>query len=110
LSVKPQYFTLIALKKSSSPKEFISNVFSMAGILFLTIFLTCSMFEIFLTHRAEKALKSLDVKIKRRIETALDDLAYTYFPKKYDIKKLKGVKSTYRIRIMNYRIIYALRS
>lgn len=64
------------------------------------------MFEIFLTHRAEKALKSLDVKVKRRIEAALDDLAYTYFPKKYDIKKLKGVKSTYRIRIMNYRIIY----
>ena len=66
------------------------------------------MFEIFLTHRAEKALKSLDVKVKRRIETVLDDLAYTYFPKKYDIKKLKGVKSTYRIRIMNYRIIYAV--
>lgn len=66
------------------------------------------MFEIFLTHRAEKALKSLDVKVKGRIETALDDLAYTYFPKKYDIKKLKGVKSTYRIRIMNYRIIYSV--
>ncbi len=66
------------------------------------------MFEIFLTHRAEKALKSLEVKVKRRIETALDDLAYAYFPKKYDIKKLKGVKSTYRIRIMNYRIIYTV--
>ena len=66
------------------------------------------MFEIFLTHRAEKALKSVDAKIKRRIEAALDDLAYTYFPKKYDIKKLKGVENTYRIRIASYRIIYTV--
>ena len=31
--IQPQYFTPIALKKSSSPKEFIFNVFAMAGIL-----------------------------------------------------------------------------
>lgn len=45
------------------------------------------MFEIFLTNRG-KGIESLDAKLKRRIETALDDLAYTYFPKEYDIKKL----------------------
>lgn len=61
------------------------------------------MFEIFLTNRAEKALKSLDVKLKKRIETTLDDLVYTYFPGRYDIKKLKGVKHTYRMRIGTYR-------
>lgn len=66
------------------------------------------MFDIFLTNRAEKALKSLDAKLKRRIEAALDDLAYTYFPKKYDIKKLKGVRNTYRIRIGTHRIIYTV--
>ena len=66
------------------------------------------MFEIFLTNRAERAIKSVDARMKRRIETALDDLAYTYFPKKYDIRKLKGVKSIYRIRIGNYRIIYTV--
>lgn len=64
------------------------------------------MFEIFLTHRAEKALKSINMKLKSRIEVALDDLSYTYFPRKYEIKKLKGFKNTYRIRISNYRIIY----
>jgi mRNA-degrading endonuclease RelE of RelBE toxin-antitoxin system len=33
------------------------------------------MFEIFLTKRAEKALKSLDAQLKSRIEIALDDLS-----------------------------------
>ena len=39
------------------------------------------MFEVFLTSRAEKALKSF-------------------------IKKLKDIKNTHRLRIGNYRIIY----
>lgn len=67
------------------------------------------MFEVFLTNRAEKALKSLeDVKLKRRIEEAIDILTLTYFPKGYDIKKLKGVKNTYRLRIGDSRIIYTV--
>jgi len=41
------------------------------------------MFEMFLTNRAEKALKSF-------------------------IKKLKDMKNTYRLRIGNYRIIYTV--
>jgi mRNA interferase RelE/StbE len=57
------------------------------------------MFEVFLTNRAEKGIKSLDeIKLRRRIDT--------YFPKRYGIKKLKGVKNTYRLRIGDYRIIY----
>ncbi len=67
------------------------------------------MFEVLLTNKAEKALKALSgIKLKRRIEEAIDNLAYTYFPKGYDIKKLKGVKNTYRLRIGGYRIIYAV--
>ena len=65
------------------------------------------MFEVFLTNRAEKGIKSLDeIKLRRRIEEAIDALNHTYFPKRYDIKKLKGVKNTYRLRIGDYRIIY----
>jgi len=30
------------------------------------------MFEVFLTNRAEKALKSFDVKLRRRIEPIID--------------------------------------
>ena len=67
------------------------------------------MFEVFLTNRAEKALKSLgDRGLRRRIEEMIDTLSHTYFPKGYDIKKLKGVKNTYRLRIGDYRIIYTV--
>jgi mRNA interferase RelE/StbE len=66
------------------------------------------MFEIYLTNRAEKALKLLNPKMKTRIETVLDDLVYSYFPKKYDIKKLRSVDDTYRTRIGTYRIIYVV--
>ena len=41
------------------------------------------MFEIYLTNRAEKALKLLNLKMKGRIEDVLDDLVHSYFPKEY---------------------------
>lgn len=40
------------------------------------------------------------------IGKAIDSFTHTYFPKGYDVKKLKGVKNTYRLRIGGYRIIY----
>ena len=48
------------------------------------------MFEVFLTNRAEKGIKSLDeIKLRRRIEEAIDALNHTYFPKRYDTRKNK---------------------
>ncbi len=64
------------------------------------------MFEVFLTNRAEKAFKLLEPKIRTKIAEAIDNLRHIYFPIKYDVKKLKGFQTTYRIRIGNYRIIY----
>ena len=52
------------------------------------------MFEIYLTNRAEKALKLLNLKMKGRIEDVLDDLVHSYFPEEYDIKKLRSVDDT----------------
>jgi len=67
------------------------------------------MFEVHLTNKAEKVFVSLtDPKLKRRVEEAIDGLFHTYFPKGYDVKKLKGVKSKYRLRIGDYRIIYSV--
>ena len=67
------------------------------------------MFEVFLTSRAEKVIKSLDdIKLRGRIKEVIDTLSHTYFPERYDIKKLKGVKNTYRLRIGDYRIIYTV--
>ena len=52
------------------------------------------MFEVFLTNRAEKGIKSLDeIKLRRRIEEAIDALNHTYFPKRYDSG---GIRSHYR--------------
>ena len=35
-------------------------------------------------------------------------MSHTYFPRGYDIKKLKGVKNTYRLRVGDHRIIYTV--
>jgi len=60
------------------------------------------MFEVFLTNRAEKVIKSFDnTKLSRRIEEVIVTLSHTYFPKGYDIKKLKGVKGKVTIANAN---------
>jgi len=64
------------------------------------------MYKVFLSNRAEKNLKLLDKKTKADIRGAIDNLIYTYFPKKYDIRKLKSLEHTYRLKIGNERIIY----
>jgi len=46
------------------------------------------MFEVFLTNRAEKVIKSFDnTKLSRRIEEVIVTLSHTYFPKGYDTRK-----------------------
>jgi len=62
------------------------------------------MYKVFLSNRAEKNLKLLDKKTKADIRDAIDNFIHTYFPKKYDIRKLKGLEYTYRLRIGNERI------
>jgi len=64
------------------------------------------MFDVFLTNRAEKSFKLLGPKTRAKITEIIYNLRRSYFPTGYDAKKLKGVKTTYRIRIGDYRIIY----
>jgi len=67
------------------------------------------MFEVFLTNRAEKDLRLLtDSKMRDKIEEVIDRFSHTYFPKGLDIKKLKGVKNTYRVRIGDHRMLYSV--
>ncbi len=61
------------------------------------------MYEVYLTRNAYKSLKLLDEKIKDRIKEVLRKL--TSFPEGLDVKKLKGFKNKYRIRVGDYRII-----
>lgn len=65
------------------------------------------MFEIFLSNKAQKALKNLDKRIAARVKKALLTLKNYPVPiKEYDIKKISGEADTYRLRISRYRIIY----
>jgi mRNA interferase RelE/StbE len=54
------------------------------------------------TKSAVKQINSLDKYTKQRIKNGIEKLPFG------DIKKLKGYKNTYRLRIGNYRIIYQL--
>ena len=48
----------------------------------------------------------MDSKLKADIKGAINKLAKTYFPKNYNIRKLKGLEHTYRLRVGNQKIIY----
>jgi mRNA interferase RelE/StbE len=48
----------------------------------------------------------LHEKSKNRVEAALNELRYSFTPNKLDIKKLKGFKNVYRVRLGKWRIIY----
>ncbi len=65
-----------------------------------------SLFEVYLSSRAENGLKKAPAKVKERIIGIIDSLEKSYFPKGADVKKMKGYENTYRIRIGDYRIIY----
>ena len=67
------------------------------------------MFEVFLGREAEKALGKTDKKLAVRIKQALLTLKLAPLPvKEYDLKKISGTDNIYRIRISDYRIIYAI--
>jgi mRNA interferase RelE/StbE len=64
------------------------------------------LFEVYLSSRAESSLKKSPENIRKKIMAIIDSLERNYFPKGYDIKKMKGFEGTYRIRIGDYRLIY----
>ena len=64
------------------------------------------MFDIFLTSKAEKQIKDVPKNILLKIVEAIENLKSTYYPSKYDIKKMKDLEHSYRIRIGNWRILY----
>ena len=65
-------------------------------------------YEIYFERKTLKNLKKLDKTLKSRILEALRTLRDEGFSRKLDIKKLKGYKNHYRLRIGNYRILFEL--
>lgn len=64
-------------------------------------------FQIFLTKRAHKALRSLPNRLRRRIEEKIKLLAEDPLPR--GVAKLIGLEHAYRLRIGDYRILYSIR-
>ena len=66
------------------------------------------MYTVNLTKKAAKSYDKLPEKLKNEIRDALNELQYSFAPNRLDIKKLKGCKSTYRVRVGHWRIIYEI--
>ncbi len=67
------------------------------------------MFEIKVSHRFAKDAKSLPKTIKDKIPGLLEHMGRNPVPvEQYDVKKMKGERSIYRIRLGDYRLIYSV--
>lgn len=66
-------------------------------------------FKIILSNNAEKGLRNAQLKPKERMKDALEVLKTNPVPKDFfDVTKISGSSSNYRIRIGNYRILYTI--
>jgi mRNA interferase RelE/StbE len=57
-------------------------------------------------YRVEKMLRRVPADFRRRIKQAIDDLADE--PRPHGCKKLTGYDDLFRIRVGDWRIIYAI--
>lgn len=62
-------------------------------------------FKVLIEKKASKQIEGLSADTKGRIIDALRELE-SGFSARLDIKKLKGTKNHYRIRVGNYRILF----
>jgi len=65
-------------------------------------------YDINITRKTLKQLNDLNESTRNRILEALIILQDYGFSKRLDIKKLKGYKNHYRIRVGEYRILFEL--
>ena len=66
------------------------------------------MFKVVLTKRAEKSFNGLSEDVQDKCGDIFDELQYSFAPIRLDVKKIKGHGSTYRIRLGDWRILYAV--
>ena len=62
--------------------------------------------EILLSKNAIKFLKKQEQNVRNRMQTAL--IGLLEIPPRGDLKKLKGMENTYRLRVGTYRIVYTI--
>ena len=65
------------------------------------------MFEVVVSHKAEKGLDNAEPKMQARIFELVDELKTNPVPAdKYDGTKISGSDSNYRVRLGRYRVLY----
>ncbi|HIJ06746.1 type II toxin-antitoxin system RelE/ParE family toxin [Methanocalculus sp.] len=64
-------------------------------------------YRVFLENRANRDLELIDEPDHLQIYNKLQQLKEGFSPD-LDIRKLKGIKNTYRLRVGNWRIIFEL--
>jgi mRNA interferase RelE/StbE len=68
--------------------------------------MSASHWQVIIHRKAEKIIKRLDGDILERIRRAIRSLAND--PRPSDVKKLAGYDNLYRIRVGDWRIVYAI--
>ena len=63
-------------------------------------------YRVLILPRAQRQIASLPLQTRRRISDAIDSLEKN--PRPPGTKKLKGTEDLYRLRVGDYRIIYAI--
>lgn len=63
-------------------------------------------YRILILPRAQRQIRDLPLQIKRRVTDAIDSLETN--PRPAGVKKLKGAEELYRLRVGDYRVIYAI--
>ncbi|MEW5953356.1 MAG: type II toxin-antitoxin system RelE/ParE family toxin [Bacillota bacterium] len=63
-------------------------------------------YKILFSPRARKDFKKIDRETKTKVKEALNGILA--IPPRGDIKKLKGFKERYRLRVGDWRILYSL--
>lgn len=63
-------------------------------------------YQVELSHRAVKQFLNLGVTVRDRIRAKIDALAED--PRPRGCEKLEGMKASYRVRVGDYRIVYAV--
>ena len=65
------------------------------------------MLKILLHRRAEKSFDKLPKQILRKVYELVSELKANPVPwKTWDVRKIKGEKDTYRVRLDKYRLVY----
>ena len=64
--------------------------------------------KVLLSHKAAKALQETPFDMRRRLDAKISELFETPYPP--GCRKLRGASNTYRLRIGDYRILYAVLS